>query len=277
MKVKRILFCVLSFTTLIVNAQRIMSTSRHSIEKLKKDTLFVPLRYSMDFDSAFKLAIKKYWTFSPVSFAEDSEGADNSGIYLTHPTDDRTVGGNYRTCTLIGYDNKKAGILGFQMYFDNDHLKKSPDIIDGIDKTYDHMSCEVIQYIMVLCYQIRRIELEIYSKYEPFRGDKSERIKSYKIFVAQEYIENGVSKEAFTDKLPKCTFLPASEIRDKIIEQKDMQNCAQLILVKSFGVVRLYLIDLKTGEPLLSEQSMFGVNKSGYITTKNVVKILKDI
>lgn len=274
---RKFLALILVLFTFFLQAQRFTISKRKCIENLKKETLLVPTGYGKAFDDAMKAAIEKYWTLCKVKYVNKEKLSGDCYIYIQEHSEEHGISSNYHVCEFMGFDASKAGIFGYQLYFDNDHHQKHPEEISGIDKNYDDMAHKITQFVMALCFELKRLETEEVAKYTTHNGNEKDKLKSYKILIPQEYLNVGISKDCFTTKLTSCEFMKSSDIHAKVATQKDTESYAELLLSKTYGQLRIYFIDLKTGQLIYYDSVSGGVDKSGPIETKNVERVLKSL
>lgn len=242
-------------------------------KKFKNETLLVPQGFSEEIDEALKYAVVNYWDVSPYRFIHKETLSEVKGTYISIYVDDNKDGLDpfYHNSTYL-YFSSPAG-MSCRLYFDNDY-KNTNNVVVGIDSDYKAMSYKIIQYLMLLNSEIKRMQKDV-GRYFYNKDIKIENMKGYKFLVAEEYLNEELLKEDFLAKI-SCEFLPAEKIAEKLKEKRLPANqYGQILLSKGLGWVRLYVIDLNSGNLLYYDKIRSSIGKK--IKSKDIRKLLKDL
>lgn len=276
---RKLLLCVLLLLTASIYGQynyRCMMefTDENCLKKLKKEKLLVPQGFGEEMDEALKLAVTKYWTACPYEFVHKSE-ITGGGTYFGFYVADNKEGFDpvYHNCTYFAFTSV-AG-LECKIYFDND-FKNTNKIVVGIDSDYKDMSYKIVQYVMLINNELKRMEVGL-RKYYFDKNDHLENLAGYRFLVPEEYLYDNLLNADFLEKLPNCEFLPSEKIAERVKEQKGTENCAEILLAKPFGISKMYIVDLKTGKLLYFNHAGNSVATGKRLNSKDIKKLLKPI
>jgi hypothetical protein len=249
----------------MLNAQKV---NYYDILKVKDEAMYVVTGYGKEYDEAIKYAVETYWKLNKtikyinVDELEELKKSKVCKLYIG-------LGGNGIMVYGKKYSNTVLGVYGnvgfWTCYYklDFDDLTKSKDEIVGADKNAHLMTNRVIQDLLLMTTQIKKLEEMGSKEYGNYQGSK-ERLKDLTILIPKECIENGVPETVFKESFAKYEVVSSDEIKKLIIEGKS-ENKAVLSITRGADNTIMYIMDIKTGE-LISyardgERGSFGAGR----------------
>jgi hypothetical protein len=267
---KNILFIFLFLTSFAVSAQRINGYNKDAFKDLKNTPIVVYTGYGPELDGALKYAVEKYLGFAKVVYKNQQDESSTKASVRLNDYLLKDYGKLYYSAWKFTCE---AG--GGEFFFDN--LRKGDNEFVGIDKDLKTMSYKILPFIMMVSAELKRIDemgLRSYAWHTGF----PERVKDFTVMVPTEYVDNGIPQEAFKRNLVKCEFMKLEDIHKKMVEQKDTDKRAILILAKTVQGTYMNIIDMKTGDMLW--YANIGVSSFTYqkkVDDSDMDKLLKKV
>jgi hypothetical protein len=279
MRKKSSVLILISIICLSLKAQRIFVTPRgghyqEDCEKALKKPITVYTGYDKEFDEVVKFAFEKYWKSSKIIYKNynESEGKSNPGSSFGV--------GSYQTSTAIPVKYIIATWWGSKMTALDlafDYLVKGSNENQGTDNSFHDFSNRIIQYIALVNNQINL--LATIGDKEYYRYDFKGKLGTKKILISNQYIKNGISESAFKDNLSnKIEFLSADEIKSRLMADKDIDDCAELMINQTVDRITMFIIDLKSGDLLThSNIGKSDFNKMKKVDDDAVIHLIKEL
>ncbi|PBQ34659.1 hypothetical protein CNR22_23745 [Sphingobacteriaceae bacterium] len=259
--------------------ERIVPGSKKGIEIIKESTLQVVVgEIGEDYDEAIKTALEKYWKICPVEYVDAKEVDKSKPFLATNVYQGKGWAGKYQFLKLVFTGPK---YISCECHFDNLTTEKTGCIGIDIDKAEWQLRGTIA--VMNLCAQLRQYEEVIitkeYGDFLKFEG-YTQKIKTTTILIPTEYLQNGITKNAFK-KLPKHEFLSLAEIAKRIADGKTKGYAIFTGYVAIPGRF-LNIIDLDTGDYLFYKELGGGYVAGGTsmpdkLTDKDIIKALEKI
>jgi hypothetical protein len=262
-----LLSCFLSLSAQKIPLYNLDGKSEKKFDENSKRPLTVLTWDDKEFDDALKFAFAKYWKFGPVNYMSDAErnkkGTDlDSYLYISGASWNESP--NIHAFKLIWYGVWKTNKPSlYEVWFD--HLSKGDNENIGADITHHDFSNKIIQYVMLMSRQVKLV-IEMGAK-DYYRINNKSKLETLTILVSKESLaKHGLSEATFKTKFKKVEFISSDDIKKRLMEDKNLDNCAELFICQDTDRNSLFIMDLKTGDIIASS----GSGKSGFNRMKKV-------
>jgi hypothetical protein len=270
-----IAFSNLSFSQKI---QFVGPGSSDKYDEISKRPITVVTGYDKETDAAIKFAFDKFWKFSTVKYMTIEEynksGKDEKSVFSIDRHFIRDYG-TYSSTQInwVGQWKTNRPYL-YQLPFDN--LSKGENENIGTDKTNHDISNKAIQYVMMLNSQIKLLVELGWKKY--MSHDYKDKLNTMTILVPKEYISGGLSEAIFKKHFTKVEFLSSDEIKKRIMENKNLDNCAEFFICQDPDKNSVFVMDLKTGDLIsTAEKGKTSFNRAKKIDDESIEKLLEKL
>lgn len=258
--------------------------TNYDLAKIRNETLYVVQGYENEYDEVIKTAIDTYWKLNQnIKYIKQNEleSLKKNGtckLFIGFEGSGTLQYGKKYTITTWGlFRNSSYWTADYTFQLDN--LTTSDGEVLGTDKDLRVFSNRVIQYIKLIQSQYKRYEDLGWKNYVR-KQDMREKFKDMTVLVPKEYIDYGISESLIKEYLPKYEIISTDDIKKKVIDDKNLDNVAQLFLSRGLDNTLAYIVELKTGD-LISveadgERGSFGIaRKLNDDDVKSLLKRLK--
>ena len=244
------------------------------------EKVFVKLTGDKEMDEALKYGFENYWKQSPFELVAPKEFKNSSKWSFEIESYTFNDAGSYRFTGMGLYQLKKGKKIDynviFSLNFDNFSNVKTKQL-NGIDKDNHMLSNKIIQYIILLNQQLaKRKELGV-KKY--IYLNNKDKVKDVNLLIPKEYFDNGLSESVLKENYKgKYTILTSDEIKKRIMDKKDLENCAELIIWEDQETHGAFIMDLNTGDLLsYAKEGKFNMNPGKKITDGDFKTLIKKL
>jgi hypothetical protein len=249
-----------------IKAQKISPYQKEEVvEQLRKEKMYVLYTDDKEMDEALKYAFDKYWKINHVQFIkrEDFEKLKRGKDYEAYFEFNNWAYKDYGDFSYTNMNITYKSTLIYVGSFDKFSKGKNEEI--GIDKDFHMMSTKIVQYIHMMNSEFSKLESLGRKKY--FYFNLKDKIKEKNLVIAKEYFSAGLSEANFGSLYKnKYSILNSDEIKKKIMEEKELDNCAELFICGSPEVFKGFIVDLKTGD-VMAEAT---VGKTSFNRTRQI-------